>query len=135
MRSKKKRAPGTLRLMLAVAMALCALLVMMLVMPHHFPYDRLEHLYAIEGYETIPVGHEGGEFVLMTAPINGFPEVEVVVNGKVYGAAECMDKEHYRVTLGAELFEAPGVIQISLREKFFLPFWLRSNTIGVPVVE
>ena len=90
---QKKRAPGTLRLLLAVGMALCAVLFMMLVMPHHFPYDRLEHLYAIEGYETIPVGHPGGEFVLMTAPINGFPEVEVVVGGEVYGKAVCVDKE------------------------------------------
>ena len=132
-RKDKKRAPGTLRLLLAAAMALCALLMMMLVMPHHFPYDRLEHLYAVEGYETIPVGHPGGEFTLLTAPINGFPEVEVMVNGERYGAAECVDKEHYRVTLGAELFEAPGVVRIALRERFFLPYWLRSNTIGVEV--
>jgi len=123
------------RLCVAVAGALCMLLLATVAIPWHFPYDRLEHLYGIEGYETIKVGHPGGEFILHCAPINGSPTIELLINGKPYCKARHVTKELCSVTLGSELFAQPGKLELTLKERFSLPIPLRSNTISLYVME
>lgn len=132
---KPNAAPSLLRLCAAVICAVGMLVMAAAVLPWHFPYDRLEHLYGIRGYETIEAGHPGGDFVLNCRPINGSPEIELLVDGELYCAAECLSKDSYGVTLGAELFETPRVLELTLRETFRLPVSLRSNTVRLHVVE
>lgn len=130
-----RAAPHPGRLCAAIAGVLGILLLAAVVMPWHFPYDRLEHLYGIVGYETIPCGHPGGSFILSCAPINGSPKVELMVNGKVYTQAECIAKEQYAVTLGPELFAQPGELNLTLKETFSLPISLRSNTVRLYITQ
>lgn len=128
-------APHLGRLCAAIGAALSILLLAVVVMPWYFPYDRLEHLYGIVDYETIPCGHPGGSFILSCAPINGSPKVELMVNGKVYTQAECITKEQYAVMLGSELFEQPGELNLTLKETFNLPISLRSNTVRLYITQ
>ena len=134
-KTRLKTSPSTARLLFAAAAAFCIFLIAAVVIPWHFPYDRLEHLYGIEGYDTIEVGHPGGEFILLCAPINGSPEIELLVNDKPYAKARHVTKEHYAVTLGTELFQQPCILKLTLKETFDLPLSLRSNTIHIHVLE
>lgn len=131
----KRIAPHPLRLCIAIGAVICLLYAAAVVIPWQIPYERLDHLYGIEGYETIPKGHPGGEFILSCKPINGSPKTQLMVNGKVYCEAECISKERYKVTLGEELFAQTGKLELTLKETFRLPIGLRSNTLWLYVVE
>lgn len=131
----KRRISHLGKLCIAVIGALCMLMLAVMVIPWYFPYDRLEHLYGVNGFETIEVGHPGGEFILNCAPINGSPKVELLINGKPYCEAQHVTKEQYSVQLGPELFTQPGRLDLTLKERFSLPIPLRSNTVALYVVE
>ena len=133
MSKRNKRSSGLLRLLISLALLLGVLAFVALVMPWRFPYDRLEHMYGIEGVETIGAGHPGGEFVLMCESIHEDGTFELLVDGEVYAQAAYIDKGRLSVYLGPELFESPRRLELTLRERYRLPVYLRSNTIHLYV--
>ena len=133
MRKREKRSTGLLRLALTLMLLLGVLAGLTRGMPWHFPYDRLNHLYAVEGVESVEEGHPGGEFVLLSEPIHEEAAVELMVDGKVYTKAEPDGAGRFRVYLGEELFDAPRKLQLTLRECYLPPVYLRSNTIHLYV--
>lgn len=130
----RREAPGIRRLIGAILLALCFLFVMVYVLPWHFPYERLDCLYGLET-ETLSVGHSGGAFVLYCSPIAGSPRAQLFVDGSPYSEAEYTDKEQFTITLGDELFEQPGRIDLMLKLTFSGCISLRTNTVSVYVTE
>ena len=129
-----RHAPGLLRLTAAILLMLCLLWVMICVLPWHFPYDRLDCLYGLEP-ETLSAGPPGGSFILYCTPINGSQSAQLFVNGKPYSEAEYTDREQFTITLGDELFEQPGRLDLMLKLTFSGGISLRTNTVSVYVTD